>query len=62
MDMLFAGTFEQDVKMLEQNLKKLEIKPEQRKEFNKVMNDIYKILEQNGYEAGVKVVRRMFSE
>ena len=62
MDMLFAGTMEQDLKMLEKNLKKLVIAPEQRKDFDKIMDDILHVLNQNGYEKCSEIIERMFKE
>lgn len=60
--MLYAGVCEQDLKMLEKNLAKLEIKPEQRKDFDKIMNDIYQVFNQNGYEKCTEIIKRIFSE
>jgi len=62
MEMLYAGVCEQDLKMLEKNLAKLEIKPEQRKDFDKIMNDIYQVFNQNGYEKCTEIIKRIFSE
>lgn len=62
MEMLYCGVMEKDLQMLEKNIKKLEIKPEQRKDFNKVVNDILKVLNQNGYEKCSEIIERMFIE
>ena len=62
MEMLFCGVMEQDLLMLEKNLKKLKVEPHQRKEFDKVMNDVYQVLNQNGYEKCTDIIKRMFEQ
>lgn len=62
MEILYCGVCEQDLLMLEKNLKKLKIEPSQRKDFDKVMDDVYKVMEQNGYQKCTEIIKRMFSE
>lgn len=62
MEMLYCGTMEQDLKMLEKNLKKLKVDPNQRKDFDKITADIYRVLNQNGYEKCTEIIKRIFSE
>ena len=62
MEMLYCGVMEQDLKMLEKNLKKLKIEPAQRKDFDKIMDDVCKVLNQNGYEKCTEIIKRMFAE
>ena len=62
MEMLYCGTMEQDLKMLEKNLKKLKVDPNQRKDFDKITDDIYRVLNQNGYEKCTEIIKRIFSE
>ncbi len=62
MEMLFCGVMEQDLLMLEKNLRKLNVEPHQRKDFDKIMDDVYRVLNQNGYEKCTEVMRRMFGQ
>ena len=62
MEMLFCGVMEQDLLMLEKNLKKLKVEPHQKKDFEKVMDDVYRVLDQNGYEKCTQIIKRMFEQ
>lgn len=62
MEMLFCGVMEQDLLMLEKNLKKLKVEPHQKKDFEKVMDDVYRVLDQNGYEKCTEIIKRMFEQ
>lgn len=62
MEMLYCGVMEKDLKMLERNLPKLEIKQDQRKDFDKIMSDIYMVLNQNGYEKCTEIIERIFCQ
>ena len=60
MDMLYAGTFEQDMKALESGMKKVEISPECKKTSDKVIDDVVQVLSQFGYQKGAEIFERMY--
>ena len=62
MEMIYCGVMEQDLKTLEKNLKKLNVEPQQRKYFDKVMDDVYRVMDQNGYQKCTEIIKRMFDE
>ena len=58
--MLYAGTFEKDMKALESGIKKIDIKPEQKKASDKVIDDVVQVLNQFGYQKGAEIFERMY--
>ena len=62
MEMIYCGVMEQDLKTLEKNLNKLNVESQQRKYFNKVMDDVYRVMDQNGYQKCTEIIKRMFDE
>ena len=60
MDMLYAGTFEQDLKAIESGTKKIEITPECKKASDKIVDDVVQVLSQFGYQKGAEIFERMY--
>ena len=59
MEMLYAGVMEKDLKMLEKNLNKLTVVPEERKYFDKIIADMVQVLNQNGYEKCSEIIHSL---